>query len=59
MAKGNGSMTEGGADCEPHTPCPKGYLARAEWFEKMAETDIQRRCCGCGLWAVWEPKIPR
>ena len=46
------------ADCEPHTPAPKGYLARAEWFEEMSATHVQRQCKGCGLWAIWEPKTP-
>lgn len=45
-------------ECEPHTPCPSGYLARDEWFEKMTETHVQRQCTGCGLWAIWEPKTP-
>ena len=44
------------ADCEPHTTHPVGYVARAEWFEVMAETHVQRKCRGCGRWMVWEPK---
>lgn len=43
-------------DCEPHTPMPSGYVARAEWFEKMARTHEPRQCGGCGLWAIWERK---
>ena len=43
-------------DCEPHTPHPAGYVARAEWRELMAGTHECRQCKGCGLWAIWEPK---
>ena len=42
------------ADCEPHTSCPDGYVARFEWAEKMSKTHRQRQCKGCGLWAIWE-----
>jgi len=43
-------------ECEPHTPCPDGYLQRGAWIEQMSETHVQRQCHGCGLWAVWEPE---
>lgn len=37
-----------------HAPAPDGYIARQEWFSKMALTHRQLRCPGCGLWKVWE-----
>lgn len=42
-------------ECEPHTPQPTGYVEASEWAEEMARTHDQRRCAGCGLWAIWEP----
>ena len=36
-----------------HTQCPSGYLEWHEWAERMTRTHEQRRCAGCGLWAVW------
>ena len=39
-----------------HTPAPAGYVERAEWHEEMAKTHTQKRCPGCKLWKVWEPK---
>lgn len=45
-------------DCEPHTPSPRGYLARAEWFGEMAAAGyVQRQCKGCELWMIWEPAV--
>lgn len=39
-----------------HTPCPSGYIERADWMTEMAKTHKQTRCPNCGLWAVWIPK---
>jgi hypothetical protein len=39
-----------------HTPHPSGYLAHAEWAERMLTTHEQRQCAVCGLWAVWVPR---
>ena len=39
-----------------HTPCPTGYVAWHEWAEEMMKTHRQRKCPGCGLYAIWEPK---
>jgi hypothetical protein len=36
-----------------HTPCPTGYLAWWSWAERMNRTHGQRRCTGCGRWAIW------
>ena len=44
------------ADCEPHTPHPRDYVAHSEWADLMMKTHTQRQCKGCGLWAIWEPK---
>jgi hypothetical protein len=43
-------------ECEPHTPCPSGYLEWHAWSLRKSRTHIQRQCKGCGLWAIWEPK---
>ena len=43
-------------ECEAHTPEPSGYVAASEWADLMMETHDQRRCRGCGLWLIWEPK---
>ena len=42
--------------CEHHTPDPPGYQDRQAWAEEMSKTHTQRRCNGCGLWAIWAPK---
>lgn len=42
-----------------HTPSPPGYLAWHDWAEEMSKTHDQKRCPGCGLYAVWVPKDPR
>lgn len=41
---------------EDHTSCPEGYLEWHSWAEFMSKTHRQVRCCGCGLYAIWEPK---
>ena len=49
------------------TPCPNqaehyesgkpdGYVARQEWFVKTNKTHRQRRCTGCKLYVIWEPR---
>lgn len=43
-------------ECEPHTPCPDGYIAWWAWAQEMAETHTPRQCKGCGLWVIVEPK---
>lgn len=43
---------------EDHTPAPKGYIEWHEWADKMGKTHSQRKCCGCGIYAIWEPKQP-
>ncbi|MBZ4106130.1 hypothetical protein JYG43_23760, partial [Escherichia fergusonii] len=42
-----------------HTPSPDGYIEWHAWARKMGKTHQQRRCSGCGLFAIWEPKPPR
>jgi hypothetical protein len=39
-----------------HTPCPTGYVGWHEWAAEKAKTHRQRRCEGCGLYNVWEPR---
>jgi len=42
-------------ECEPHEPSPSG-MAWFEWADRMARNGHrQRKCRGCGLYAVWEP----
>jgi hypothetical protein len=45
-------------ECEPHTPWPTGYIASSDYADLMMQTHDQRRCKGCGLWAIWEPRRP-
>lgn len=42
-----------------HTPHPIGYIAYANWADRMAKTHRQIPCESCGLWAVWVPKKAR
>ncbi len=44
---------------EDHMRGPEGYLQWNAWAEEMAKTHRQRRCAGCGLFVIWEPKTPR
>ena len=39
-----------------HTPVPEGYAVWHEWAERHGVTHRQKRCPGCGLWLIWEPK---
>ena len=32
---------------------PAGYIARQNWFKRMAKTHKQEQCPVCGLWLVW------
>lgn len=52
-------MTEPDA-CSGHAEwdavAPREYEAWARWADDMARTHIQRRCDGCGLWKIWEPR---
>lgn len=41
-----------------HTPMPGGYGSWHDRATELARTHVQRRCAGCGLWAIWEPKAP-
>lgn len=43
-------------DCDRHTVCPDGYTQWHAWAEQMNKTHEQRRCNGCGLYAIWEPR---
>ena len=47
---------EGADDCDNHTPCPEDYIGWHLWAEFMGKTHTQRKCSGCGLYAIWEPK---
>lgn len=36
---------------------PEGYIAHAEWAERMLKTHDQKLCPGsCGRYEIWEPK---
>lgn len=41
---------------QDHTPAPDDYLAWHDWAKTMAKTHRQKRCKGCGLYAIWVPK---
>jgi hypothetical protein len=43
---------------EDHIPCPEGYIQWHAWAEEMGKTHKQRKCPGCGLYQIWEPKRP-
>jgi hypothetical protein len=36
-----------------HTKAPEGYLQWHAWAEKKSKTHKQKKCPGCGLWAIW------
>lgn len=38
---------------------PAGYLQWHEWAKRMSRTHRQRKCPGCGLYKIWEPKDAR
>lgn len=42
-----------------HTPAPTGYIQWHEWAEGKSKTHRQRKCPGCGLYRIWEPKESR
>lgn len=44
---------------EDHTPGPSGYLGWHDWAAKMGKTHRSRKCAGCGLYFIWEPKRRR
>lgn len=41
---------------EDHTPAPEGYIQWHAWAEMMGRNHKQRKCDGCGKYAIWEPK---
>ena len=41
---------------EDHTPAPEGYFQWHAWAKDMAKTHRSRRCPGCNLYNIWEPK---
>lgn len=41
---------------EDHALQPQGYIEWHAWAEKMSKTHRQRKCSGCGLYKIWEPK---
>ncbi len=41
---------------EDHTSQPECYLQWHAWAETMSKTHKQRKCAGCDLYAIWEPK---
>ncbi len=42
--------------CTPWDVCVGAGIAIAFWAKDMAKTHRQRRCSGCGLYVIWEPK---
>jgi hypothetical protein len=41
---------------EDHAWQPEGYIAWHSWAADMAKTHDQRKCPGCGLYQIWEPR---
>ncbi len=41
---------------EDHTWAPEGYIQWHAWAKEMSKTHKQRKCSGCGLYKIWEPK---
>lgn len=54
-----GDVTEPDA-CLAHAEmdgrAPREYETWTRWANDMARTHVQRRCPGCGLWKIWEPR---
>ncbi len=47
-------------DCpnrDEHTEGPNSYQGWHVWAEQKGKTHTQKRCGGCGLFAVWVPKV--
>ena len=38
-----------------HTPAPDGYIDWHHWAEEKAQTHVQVKCPGCGIWTIWVP----
>lgn len=42
---------------DEHTPAPRGYIAWHEWAGGQSRLGRrQRKCAGCGRYAVWMPR---
>ncbi len=41
-----------------HTPHPTGYISNSNWADDAMVVADQKRCDGCGLFAIWVPKRP-
>lgn len=41
-----------------HTEGPDGYADWHLWAMRMAKTHEQSQCRDCGLWKVWERRLP-
>lgn len=50
------NIERGEHPCDAHTPQPEGYIQWHAWAKEMSKTHKQRRCVGCGLYQIWEPK---
>lgn len=42
-----------------HTPQPEGYVEWHNWAQQMTKGFKQKRCPGCGLLNIWEPRATR
>lgn len=54
-----GEQREVCPNIEDHTSCPSGFLDWHKWATKLKKTHRQRKCQGCGLYLIWEPKPSR
>lgn len=39
-----------------HTPQPVGYVEWHNWAQQMTKGFKQKKCPGCGLLNIWEPR---
>lgn len=46
-------------NAELHTPQPTGYVEWHDWAQQMTKGFKQKRCPGCGLLNIWEPRTGR
>lgn len=44
---------------EDHAQQPEGYIAWHLWAAEMSKTHKQRKCAGCGTFAIWEQHTDR
>ena len=41
---------------DPEVELGVPYASFSEWAREKVKTHRQRKCQGCGLWKIWEPR---